>query len=218
MLSGTLGALPVKPTNSSGDEKTTWKLNSSQLERRNYDEMAVMSGRNLAIVLCDEDLMKEDPEHLAFDIFEADLKAGLVDVDDVDEAKARFILAFKQGYNEELQRRREQIAARKELEAITRIIEQNDQFAYGMEDPKAVAHVWAGFGFNAEETKKWLEARCFKAYIAWLFKNAGIRADQAGKRTDEGSGGYVDTIAYKVCNGNLEGQDAARLAGANHGN
>lgn len=217
MLSGTLGKLPVKSTNSSGD-KMTWNLRSSQSERGNYDEIAVMSGRNTALVLCDEDLIKQDPEHLAFDIFEADLKAGLVDVDDVNEARARFVPAFKRGYEEERTRRKELIAARKDLEAITGIIEENDQFAYGIEDPKDVAKEWAGYHFNSEETRKWLKARCYKPEVAWLFQYAGITPEQAGHRTDEGSGGYVDTIAYKVCIGDLEGQDAVRLTGANHGN
>ena len=92
----------------------TWNLRSSQTDRIAYDEMAHESGKASAIVLNDNDLENSDARQVAWEVFEADLDAGSVDVDDVDEARARWISAFASGYQEEKHQRKcenEEVAA-----------------------------------------------------------------------------------------------------------
>ena len=84
----------------------TWNLRSSQTDRIAYDEMAHESGKASAIVLNDNDLENSDARQVALEVFEADLDAGSVDVDDVDEARARWISAFASGYQEEKHQRK----------------------------------------------------------------------------------------------------------------
>ena len=85
-----------------------WNLRGSQSDRIAYDEMAHESGRASAIVLNDADLEKSDARQVAWEVFEADLSADQVDVDDIDEARARWISAFQAGFREERhQRKRE---------------------------------------------------------------------------------------------------------------
>lgn len=86
----------------------TWNLRSSQSDRIAYDEMAHESGKASAIVLNDEDLERSDARQVAWEVFEADLSADQVDVDDVEEARARWISAFASGYKEEQADRRMQ--------------------------------------------------------------------------------------------------------------
>ena len=86
----------------------TYNLRSSQSDRIAYDEMARESGRASAIVLNDDDLENSDAGQVAWEVFEADLNADQVDVDDVDEARARWISAFQAGYREEQADRRMQ--------------------------------------------------------------------------------------------------------------
>ena len=86
----------------------TWNLRSSQSDRIEYDEMAHESGRDSAIVLNDEDLENSDARQVAWEVFEADLSAGQLDVDDVEEARARWVSAFVAGYREEQADRRMQ--------------------------------------------------------------------------------------------------------------
>lgn len=86
----------------------TWNLRSSPSDRIAYDEMAHESGKASAIVLNDDDLEKSDARQVAWEVFEADLAAGSVDVDDVEEARARWIGAFAAGYKEEQADRRMQ--------------------------------------------------------------------------------------------------------------
>lgn len=84
----------------------TWNLRSSQSDRIAYDEMAHESGRASAIVLNDSDLEKSDVRHVAWEVFEANLSADQVDVDDIDEARARWISAFQAGFREEQHQRK----------------------------------------------------------------------------------------------------------------
>ena len=79
----------------------TWNLRSSQSDRIAYDEMAHESGRDSAKVLNDEDLKIVDAKQVAIEVFEADLSAGLVDVDDIEEARARWTDTFPKGYDDE---------------------------------------------------------------------------------------------------------------------
>ena len=77
-------------------------------------------------------------------------------------------------------------------------------------DPRAAAQAWSDAGFDDEMTARWLEARCFDPATARALADAYVSPEQASKRTRDG-GGYVDTIAYKVANGDLTvRQGAAR--------
>lgn len=87
-------------------DEMTWNLRSSQSDRIAYYEMAHESGKASAIVLNDEDLENSDARQVAREVFEADLGEDRVDVDDVDEARARWISAFVAGYREEQSSRR----------------------------------------------------------------------------------------------------------------
>lgn len=78
-----------------------WKLSTSQADRINYDEFSRSQGEDSARVLNDEDLMRVAAEHIAFDIFESDMKERRLDVDDFP--------AFRQGYDEERQRRKQAV-------------------------------------------------------------------------------------------------------------
>lgn len=85
-----------------------WKLISSMSDRIDFDRMARESGRDSARVLCDNDLDVVDAERVAREVFRVDLEEGLIEVDDVEEARARFIPAFVQGYEDEKAARREE--------------------------------------------------------------------------------------------------------------
>ena len=86
----------------------TWNLRTSETDRDEYDKMAHCAGIESAKVLNDEDLAKSDARQVAWEVFEADLSADQVDVDDVEEARARWISAFSAGYREEQADRRMQ--------------------------------------------------------------------------------------------------------------
>ena len=75
-------------------------------------------------------------------------------------------------------------------------------------DAGSVAQAWTDAGFDDETTARWLEARCFDAQAARALADAGVTPEQASKRTRDG-GGYVDTIAYKVANGDLTPRQGA---------
>ena len=78
----------------------------------------------------------------------------------------------------------------------------------GRGDPAAAAQAWTDAGFDDAMTARWLEARCFDAAAARAMADMGVAPEQAAKRTRDG-GGYVDTIAYKVANGDLTARQGA---------
>jgi hypothetical protein len=63
------------------------------------------------------------------------------------------------------------------------------------------------------ELEAWLEARCFDPEAAEDMDEVGVTPDMASVRTDAGSGGYVDTVGYKVAAGDLELEEACALLG-----
>lgn len=89
------------------------------------------------------------------------------------------------------------------MTTITEIITAERDFAAGVEDPATVAQQWAEHGFAADDVQAWLDARCFDPDAAAELRDAGITPEQASTRTDAGTGGYADTIGYKVANGDL---------------
>lgn len=87
-------------------------------------------------------------------------------------------------------------------------IRRHAELIDGGEDAGAVAQAWTDAGFDDELTDRWLAARCFDAEAARALADAGITPEQAARRTRDG-GDYVDTIAYKVANGDLTPRQGA---------
>jgi len=54
-----------------------------------------------------------------------------------------------------------------------------------------------------------LEARCFEPQAARSLAGLGVTPGQAASRTRDGGGEYVDTIGYKVANGDLTARQGA---------
>lgn len=75
-------------------------------------------------------------------------------------------------------------------------------------DLQAAARAWTDAGFDDATTARWLAARCFDPVAARALADMGVTPEQAGKRTRDG-GGYIDTIAYKVANGDLTARQGA---------
>lgn len=91
----------------------------------------------------------------------------------------------------------------------------NSELAAGSEDEAMVrvaAQEWADAGFTVDEVTAWLEARCFVADAATALKEAGLSPAEcrAEANADLGSGHYVDTVGFKVANGDLSVDYAAR--------
>jgi hypothetical protein len=90
-----------------------------------------------------------------------------------------------------------------------------DDFSVGTEDPRDVAAAWLDEGFTAREVGAWIHvARCWCASAAGRLRDAGLTPDEAATLTSEGTGGYVETIGYKVANCDLSAEDAVRIARA----
>jgi hypothetical protein len=80
------------------------------------------------------------------------------------------------------------------------------------DDPAVAAKAWTKAGFDDEGAAEWLEARCFDPEAARDLADLGVTAGQASKRTRDGRGDYVDTIAFKVASGDLSARQAAARA------
>jgi len=78
-------------------------------------------------------------------------------------------------------------------------------------DVKAAAQEWLDEGFTAAEADEWLDARTFDPVAARRLLGVDIDATLASLETDAGIGGYVDTVGYKVSNGDLSIADAWAL-------
>ena len=82
-------------------------------------------------------------------------------------------------------------------------------------DAGAAARSWTDAEFDDETTARWLEARCFDPQAARALADLSVSPEQASKRTRDGGGAsYVDTIAYKVANGDLSPRQGAARAGS----
>ncbi len=73
------------------------------------------------------------------------------------------------------------------------------------------AERWTHAGFNDEMTVRWLQARCFEPSAARELSELGVTPEQSAVRTRDG-GGYIETIAYKVANGDLTPRQGAARA------
>jgi hypothetical protein len=76
-------------------------------------------------------------------------------------------------------------------------------------DPGDAARAWTSAGFDDEDTATWLDARCFSAPAARALADLDVSPRQASKRTRDGAGDYIDTIGYKVANGDLSARQGA---------
>lgn len=86
-------------------------------------------------------------------------------------------------------------------------------FADRGDEPAITAKAWSAAGFDDERTSMWLEARCFDPQAARALADLDVTPAQSSKRTRDGRGDYIDTIAYKVASGDLSArQGAARAA------
>ncbi len=70
-------------------------------------------------------------------------------------------------------------------------------------DADLVAQAWTSAGFDDAMTARWLAVRCFDPQAARALADLEVRPEQVAVRTRDGGGDYVDTVAYKVANGDL---------------
>ena len=92
-------------------------------------------------------------------------------------------------------------------------IRRYGEFADRGGEPATAAKAWTAAGFDDEATAMWLDARCFEPQAARDLADLAVTPTQASKRTRDGRGDYIDTIAYKVASGDLSArQGAARAA------
>ena len=87
-------------------------------------------------------------------------------------------------------------------------IERYGQFADRGAGAAAAAQAWTEAGFSDELTARWLDARCFDPGAARALAELGVSPEQAAARTHDGGDG-LDTIAYKVANGDLTARGGA---------
>jgi hypothetical protein len=96
---------------------------------------------------------------------------------------------------------------------IRDVIESHGHFAHGG-NPDDATETWAESGFEADEVEEWLNARCFDPSAARDLTDAGVTPEMARMKTSVGAGGYVDTVGFKVSDGDLEAEEARELVGA----
>lgn len=76
---------------------------------------------------------------------------------------------------------------------------------------EAAAEAWTAAGFDDKSTARWLSVRCFDPRAAGALAKLGLDPAAVTVRTRDG-GGYLDTIGYKVANGDLTPRQAAARA------
>lgn len=96
---------------------------------------------------------------------------------------------------------------------IRDVIESHGHFAHGG-NPDDAAEAWAESRFTADDVDEWLKARCFHPSAARDLADAGVTPEMAAMRTEAGAGDYVDTVGFKVADGDLEVEEARDLVGA----
>ncbi len=89
------------------------------------------------------------------------------------------------------------------------VIRRHGELATQGGTAEAAARAWTESGFDDATTDGWLTARCFTPEAARSLAELGVTAEQAGRRTRDGGGEYIDTIAYKVANGDLTSRQGA---------
>lgn len=99
------------------------------------------------------------------------------------------------------------------MRTIRDVVESHGHFAHGG-NPDDAAETWAESGFAGNEVDEWLKARCFHPSSARDLADAGVTAELASMHTEAGAGDYVDTVGFKVADGDLEVEEARDLVGA----
>jgi hypothetical protein len=95
---------------------------------------------------------------------------------------------------------------------VREVIGRHGHFAHGG-NPDDAAETWVESGFEADEVEEWLLARCFNPSAARDLADSGVTADMARMKTSAGSGDYVDSVGFKVSDGDLEVEEARDLVG-----
>jgi hypothetical protein len=95
---------------------------------------------------------------------------------------------------------------------IRDVIEAHGHFAHGG-NPDDTAETWSESGFEAPEVQEWLNARCFDPNAARDLADAGVTAEMARMKTSAGAADYLDTVGFKVSDGDLEVEEARDLVG-----
>ena len=98
------------------------------------------------------------------------------------------------------------------LMTIRDVIEAHGHFAHGG-NPDDTAETWAESGLEAPEVEEWLNARCFDPDAARDLADAGVTPEMARMKTSAGAADYVDTVGFKVSDGDLEVEEARDLVG-----
>jgi hypothetical protein len=91
-------------------------------------------------------------------------------------------------------------------------IRRYGEFADRGSEPAVIARAWTAAGFDDESTSLWLDARCFDPQAAHDLADLAVTPTQASKRTRDGRGEYIDTIAFKVASGDLSARQGAARA------
>jgi hypothetical protein len=94
---------------------------------------------------------------------------------------------------------------------VATILEYGD-FADRGGDPQAAADAWTAADFDDEGTARWLDARCFDPASARAMAELDVTPSQAAKKTRDGKGDYIDTLAFKVSSGDLSARQCAARA------
>ncbi len=88
-------------------------------------------------------------------------------------------------------------------------IRRYGEFAARGGSAETAAQQWTEAGFDDAMTSRWLQARCFDPQAALRLSDLGVTPEQSAVRTRDGGGSYLDTIAYKVANGDLTARQGA---------
>lgn len=79
---------------------TSYNLTESMTDRVNFDNAQEQYAQDLLDSMSTDLGLSQDPDdfvEIGWEAFQIDLENGAVEVDDLDEAKARFFSSFRQG-------------------------------------------------------------------------------------------------------------------------
>ena len=99
-----------------------FNLSSSMADRANFDEVQRVYAIAMLQALSEKEALEQDPDAYAeieWEAFEINLEVGSVEVDDLDEAKARFFSVFTETVRDWQRERRQGIKDQAEYVAAT---------------------------------------------------------------------------------------------------
>jgi hypothetical protein len=101
------------------------------------------------------------------------------------------------------------------LEDMVEVLTCAGPFAYGSDQKLCdCAREWLDAGFAPEMADQWLAVRCFEPTVARQFEDEGLEPEDVDFTTPKP---YVDTIAYKACDGVMSVDAAVRVARSRRG-